>query len=63
MKYSISYKNTAGITLRSECLTFGGDEEALAFAKNDLAATALIEVWKGDDLLARLDHAAKGVRS
>ncbi|HVV32011.1 MAG TPA: hypothetical protein VHC73_02190 [Vitreimonas sp.] len=63
MKYSISYKDAAGITTRSECLPFDTDEDASAFVKQDLSKTALIEVWKGDHLLVRLEQAAKGVRA
>lgn len=62
MKYSISYKDAAGITTRSECLQFDTDEDASAFAKQDLPKNALIEVWKGDKLLVRLEQTAKGVR-
>ena len=60
MNYSISYKDAAGITLRSEFLEFDADEAASAFAKRDLAQSALIEVWKGDHLLIRLEQPAKG---
>lgn len=60
MNYSISYKDAAGITLRSEHIAFAGDEEASLHAKNDLATNALIEVWKGDQLVARLEQSRKG---
>lgn len=63
MNYSISYKDAAGITLRSECLPFGGDEEASAFARKDLSKTALIEVWKGEHLVVRLEQPAAAART
>jgi hypothetical protein len=62
MKYSISYKDAAGITTRSECLQFDADEDASAFAKQDLSKNALIEVWKDDHLVVRLEPTAKGAR-
>ncbi len=63
MKYSISYKDASGVTLRSEYLDFDADEEASAFARKDASQNALIEVWKGNHLLVRLEQAGKGVRA
>ena len=63
MKYSINYKNASGVTDHTEFLAFDGDDEASAHARKDLPQHALIEVWKGDQLLERLEQPAKGART
>jgi len=63
MKYSISYKDAAGITLRSEYLAFANDEDASTFATKEKSRNALIEVWKGEQLLVRYEQAARSVRA
>ena len=58
LKYSISHKNEAGVTLHSEWLAFKVDSDALAYTKESAAEDALTEVWKGDHLLARFERGA-----
>lgn len=54
MNYSIQYKNARGITARSEFLPFATDIEAIAHGRAGSGRDAIIEVWKGDQLLVRL---------
>lgn len=59
MKYSVCFKDARGITERSEVTPFPSDADALSYARAELSKNAIVEVWKGDNLLARLfrDHA------
>lgn len=59
MNYSISYKNGRGLTQRSEFLPFDNDAAAIAHGKLDNGANPIVEVWKGDALLVRLDETDK----
>lgn len=54
MNYSIRYKSAKGITTWSEFLPFATDGEAKTYATGALPGSTMIEVWKGDDLLVRL---------
>ena len=56
MKYPISFRAGDGVTVRSEVMLFQSDEEALAYGKAEASKSAIVEVWKGDDLLIRLDQ-------
>lgn len=56
MNYSIRYKDTHGITSRSEFLPFDSDGEAERYAAEGLARSPMIEVWHGDNLVARLPN-------
>ena len=59
MNYSIRYKDAKGITSRSEFLPFDTDGAARTYAADELPSSPMIEVWKGDDLLARLPGESK----
>ena len=54
MNYSIQYKDARGLTARSEFLPFDTDDDALGYGREGASSNAIVEVWKGDDLLARL---------
>lgn len=60
MHYAIAYKNSAGRTQRSEFTRFDSDNDALNHGRRSIRDNAIVEVWKGDQLLARLgDGGAK----
>jgi hypothetical protein len=54
MHYAIAYKNSAGHTQRSEFTRFDSDSDALNHGRRGVRDNAIVEVWKGDQLLARL---------
>jgi hypothetical protein len=54
LNYSIQYKNARGITARSEFLPFDTDAEAVEHGRKGSGRDAIVEVWKGDELLVRL---------
>jgi hypothetical protein len=54
LNYSIRYKNAHGITARSEFLPFVTDAEAMEHGRENSGPDAIVEVWKGDDLLVRI---------
>ena len=56
VNYSIRYKDAKGITSRSEFLPFATDGEAKTYASDELPSSAMIEIWKGDDLLVRIQR-------
>lgn len=59
MNYSINYKDTMGITIRTEFLPFDDDEQASGYAREHAAKTPMVEVWKADALVIRLDRRAR----
>lgn len=54
MRYSICFKDRLGVTESSEFTAFGDDAEAMNYAYVRRAGSAIVEVWKGDDLLTRV---------
>jgi hypothetical protein len=54
LNYSIQYKDTGGITARSEFLPFETDLEAMDHGRARSGRNAIVEVWKGEHLLVRL---------
>lgn len=54
LNYSIQYKNASGVTARSEFLPFATDIEAVEHGREGSGRNAIVEVWKGDQLLVRL---------
>jgi hypothetical protein len=54
MHYSICFKNDAGHTQRSEFTRFKTDLDAVGYGRKSARETAIVEVWKGNRLLARL---------
>jgi hypothetical protein len=54
VNYSIQYKNARGITARSEVRPFETDADAMAHGREGSGRDAIVEVWKGDQLLVRL---------
>lgn len=54
MKYAIAFKSGDGRTERSEYLAFETDGEAVEYGRRSAALSAIVEVWKGDNLLTRL---------
>ena|SRR5690242_15913559 len=54
MKYSICFLDEMGRALRSEFETFESDDEAVAYARAGVPDNDIVEVWKGEGLLARL---------
>jgi hypothetical protein len=59
MHYSISFKNRAGHTQRSEFTRFKTDDDAIGYGRKSSRETAIVEVWKGNHLLARLERKAE----
>ncbi len=59
MHYSICFKNDAGHTQRSEFTPFETDNDAIAYGRLSRLETAIVEVWKGDHLLVRLERTGK----
>ena len=55
MHYSICFKNGAGHTQRSEYTRFKTDSDAIVYGRKSSRETAIVEVWKGDHLLVRLE--------
>lgn len=55
MNYSICFKNDAGQTQRSEFTPFDTDKDAVVYGRESRADTSIVEVWKGDCLLVRLE--------
>jgi hypothetical protein len=58
MHYSICFKNDAGHTQRSEFTRFKTDDDAISYGRKGRREAPIIEVWKGDHLLVRLETAA-----
>ena len=54
MNYSICFLDAMGRTLRSEFDAFDNDEEALTYGRAGVPDNDIVEVWKGEGLLARL---------
>ena len=62
MHYSICFKNDRGQTQRSEYTRFKTDSDAIIYGRKSTRETAIVEVWKGDHLLVRLeDNTADGL--
>ena len=62
MHYSICFKDGAGHTRRSEFTLFKTDGDAIGYGHDSTDEAAIVEVWKGDHLLVRLeDNAAPPV--
>lgn len=60
MHYSICFKNDAGHTQRSEFTRFKTDDDAIGYGRKSSRDAAIVEVWKGDHLLVRLEDADTG---
>lgn len=58
MFYSICFKNDRGHIQRSEYTRFKTDDDAMIYGRKSTRETAIVEVWKGDHLLVRLDGGA-----
>ena len=54
MNYSICFLDDMGRALRSEFEAFDCDDAALAYARAGVPDNDIVEVWKGEGLLARL---------
>lgn len=54
MNYSICLLDEGGRTQRTAFEPYEDDASALAQARTQVAGSAIVEVWKGDHLLARL---------
>lgn len=52
--YSIRYLDAGGHTQNSEFLPFEDNRIAVDFARIGLVRSAIVEVWKDDDLVERL---------
>ena len=52
--YSISYLDAGGHTQNSELLPFEDNRTAVDFARIGLVRSAIVEVWKDNDLVERL---------
>jgi hypothetical protein len=55
MHYSICFKNDVGHTQRSEFTRFKTDNDAIVYGRKSSREMAIVEVWKGDHLLVRLE--------
>jgi len=55
MNYSICFKSEAGHTQRSEFSPFKSDNDAILYGRKCRGETSIVEVWKGDSLLIRLE--------
>lgn len=56
MNYSICFLDGLGRTLRSEFDPFEHDDDAVTYGRTGLPGSEIVEVWKGEHLLARLFH-------
>jgi hypothetical protein len=54
LNYSIQYKNARGVTSRSEVLPFETDFAAMDHGRASSLRDAIVEIWRGDHLVARL---------
>ena len=54
MNYSICFLDDLGRTLRSEFDAFDSDDAAVTYGRAGVPDTDIVEVWKGEHLLARL---------
>ena len=54
VNYSICMLDSTGRTVRSEFEPFANDQDAIARGRTELPATAIVEVWKAEHLIARL---------
>lgn len=54
VNYSICMLDSAGRTLHSEFEPFASDQDAIARGRTELAASAIVEVWKAEHLVVRL---------
>lgn len=54
--YSVTYLNIDGHTSSSELLPFDDNRAAIAFARIGLVRSAIVEVWRNGDLVARLQR-------
>jgi len=52
--YSICYLDSEGLTQNSEFLPFEDKRTAVDFARIGLVRSAIVEVWKDNDLVERL---------
>lgn len=52
--YSICYLDAAGRTQNSELLPFEDGPSAIDFARTGLVRSAIVEVWKDNELVRRL---------
>ena len=55
MHYSICFKNDRGLTQRSEYTRIKTDNDAIVYGRKSTADAAIVEVWRGNDLLIRLE--------
>jgi hypothetical protein len=60
--YSIRYLDAGGHTQNSEFLPFEDNRSAVDFARIGLIRSAIVEVWKDDDLVERLYPGALAAR-
>ena len=56
MNYSIASKDASGVTAHTEFLPFDDDDAATQFARTEHAKYPLVEVWKNDQLVLRLER-------
>lgn len=63
MHYSICFKNDAGHTQRSEFTRYKTDDDAIGYGRKSRREASIIEVWKGDHLLVRLEDKAAAAPS
>lgn len=54
MNYSICLLDESGQTKRSEMNPYDDDAAALAYARSAFSGHHVIEIWKGEALVARL---------
>jgi len=54
MNYSICSLDDLGRTLRSEVEAFDRDDDAVTYGRGAVPDNDIVEVWKGERLLARL---------
>jgi hypothetical protein len=54
MNYSICLLDAGGHTQRTESAPFDDDVSALAQARTEVSGSPIVELWKGERLLARL---------
>ncbi len=54
MNYSVCFLDELGRTLRSEFDPFESDDEAVTYGRAGLSSSGLVEIWKGEQLMARL---------
>jgi hypothetical protein len=53
-EYSTRYSDARGWATHLEADAFAADEDAISHARNTMQSNFMVEVWNGNDLVARI---------